>query len=214
VTVSVVVPVRDGARYLGEALESVAAQTVPADELIVVDDGSTDESAAVAAAHGARVELRPALGPAAARNHGIEAARGALIAFLDADDLWLPDKLERQTETLRARPDVDVLFGHLRQIRAPELGGGIEAPRPGVIFTTLIARRTAFERAGPFAVQWRAGEMMEWLLRVREARLVELVAEDVVALRRVHATNLSRQADSRRDYVSVLRQAIDRRRGD
>ncbi|HEX8206071.1 MAG TPA: glycosyltransferase family A protein [Solirubrobacteraceae bacterium] len=212
-TVSVVVPVRDGARYLGEALESVAAQTLAAGEVIVVDDGSTDDSAAIAAAHGARVVRQPPLGPSAARNRGIEATGGDLVALLDADDRWLPDKLERQTATLRERDDVDVLFGHVRQFRAPELGGGMEEPRPGVLFSTLIVRRRAFARAGLFDETWRAGELMDWLARARDAGLRDHVADDVVALRRVHATNLSRDPEARRDYARVLKRAIDRRRG-
>ena len=211
-TVSVVVAVRDGARYLGEALESVAAQTRRADEVVVVDDGSTDDSAAVAAAHGARVERRPPLGHAAARNRGIEASSGELVAFLDADDRWLPEKLDRQMATLSARPDVDILFGHVRQFRPSELGGGVERPRPGVITSTMLVRRTAFERVGLFATQWRVGELMDWLLRARDAGLRDVVTEDVVAERRVHESNLGRQTETRSDYARVIRHALARRR--
>jgi glycosyltransferase involved in cell wall biosynthesis len=209
--VSVVIPVRDGARYLGEALDSVAAQTVPPHEVIVVDDGSSDDSAAMAAAHGARVERRPPLGNGPARNRGIEVSSGELIAFLDADDVWLPQKLERQLELLRARPEGDLVFGHVRQFESPELGDRVEEARPGVLITVMLARRTAFDRVGLFDDHLRV-ELMDWLLRSREAGLVELMVDDVVAMRRIHATNLSREHATRRDYALAIKSALDRRR--
>ena len=181
--------------------------------MIVVDDGSTDDSAAVAAAHGARVERRPPLGQAAARNRGIEASSGALVAFLDADDRWLPEKLERQTATLSERPDVDVLFGHVRQFRAPELGGGVEAARDRASSRARWSSGArAFERVGLFATQWRVGELMEWLLRARDAGLRDVVTDDVVALRRLHEANLGRRTETRSDYARVIRHALERRR--
>jgi glycosyltransferase involved in cell wall biosynthesis len=97
-TVSVVIPAYNAEAYLREALDSVFAQTRPPDEVVVVDDGSTDRTSEVAASYGDRVRLlrQPNRGEAAARNAGVLAARGALIAFLDADDTWLPRYLESQ----------------------------------------------------------------------------------------------------------------------
>src|SRR5690242_4967891 len=94
-TVTCIVPVFNGERYLGEALDSIFAQGHQPLEVLVVDDGSTDGSAAVAKSYGDRVRyfFQPNAGPAAARNLGLEAARGEFIAFLDADDLWHRDKL-------------------------------------------------------------------------------------------------------------------------
>jgi glycosyltransferase involved in cell wall biosynthesis len=105
-SVSAIVPAFNYGRYLSAAIDSALAQTYPLLELVVVDDGSTDETAAVLASYGERVRVlrQDNRGPAAARNAGIAAARGELLAFLDADDGWHPRKLELQVERLAAEP--------------------------------------------------------------------------------------------------------------
>ncbi|HEX3110532.1 MAG TPA: glycosyltransferase family A protein, partial [Thermoanaerobaculia bacterium] len=97
-SVSVVIPSYNYARYLGEAIDSALGQTLPPLEVIVVDDGSTDDTPAVLAAYGDRIRVlrQKNAGVAVARNSGIAAARGECVAFLDADDVWLPRKLELQ----------------------------------------------------------------------------------------------------------------------
>jgi glycosyltransferase involved in cell wall biosynthesis len=108
--VSVVIPVRDGAAYLSEAIDSVFAQTHAPDEVVVVDDGSVDATPEVIARYGSRVTAiaQPRLGNASASNRGVEASSGEFIAFLDADDLWLPEKLALQLEILGRDEDIDV----------------------------------------------------------------------------------------------------------
>src|SRR4051812_13046945 len=97
-TISVVIPCYNGALYLRETLESALAQNYAPLEILVVDDGSEDDSAAIAESCGApvRVIRQPNQGESVARNRGIDEARGDWVAFLDADDLWEPEKLERQ----------------------------------------------------------------------------------------------------------------------
>src|ERR1043165_3045241 len=105
--VSVIIPVYNGARHLRAALESVFAQTYRSFEVIVVDDGSVDESAIIAQSFPeVRYIHQTNCGVAAARNHGIEAARGEFLAFLDQDDLWTPDKLRLQIEYLLSHPEI------------------------------------------------------------------------------------------------------------
>jgi glycosyltransferase involved in cell wall biosynthesis len=113
-SVSVVIPLYQAAAYVSETLDSVAAQTAPPAEVIVVDDGSRDGGAEVARAHplGPVVLSQSNAGPAAARNAGIRAAGGELIAFLDADDLWHPEKLARQLEVFRMAPDLGLVSCH------------------------------------------------------------------------------------------------------
>ncbi len=108
ITVSVVIPAYNAGKYIGRAIDSVLAQTRPADEIIVVDDGSTDNTAEVAHGYGDKVRFirQENAGASVARNTGIEAATGEWIAFLDADDEWLPQKLKLQTEHLRRNPDL------------------------------------------------------------------------------------------------------------
>jgi glycosyltransferase involved in cell wall biosynthesis len=107
--ISVVIPAYNAANWLEATLASVASQTHPADEVIVVDDGSTDATAAIAAASGARVISTPNRGLCTARNTGIERASGDWIALLDADDLWHPDKLARQAHAAALAPDAAIV---------------------------------------------------------------------------------------------------------
>lgn len=106
--VSVVVPAYNAAACIGRALDSVLAQSWADHELLVVDDGSSDGTAAMLAVYGDRVHVltQANAGPAAARNLGLRQARGRYIAFLDADDWWLPAKLSRQVELLEQRPEI------------------------------------------------------------------------------------------------------------
>jgi glycosyltransferase involved in cell wall biosynthesis len=116
--ISVVMPVRDAAAFLAEAVESVLAQTRPDWELLVVDDGSRDATPAIIRGFASRDPRVRSLGDADgqsrgaswARNVAIRHARGEYIAFLDADDVWLPDKLEAQVPMLDARPEVGILY--------------------------------------------------------------------------------------------------------
>lgn len=105
------IPTFDRAGLVSRAIDSVLAQTWPASEILVVDDGSTDDTAAVVARYGDRLRYlwQPNAGVSAARNAGVRAARHELIAFLDSDDVWLPEKLEQQVPTM-ADPDVIVSF--------------------------------------------------------------------------------------------------------
>ena len=123
-TVSVVIPCYNGASFLRETIDSVLNQTHPALEVIVVDDGSTDDSAAIAASYGppVRVIRQKNQGQSAARNRGMDEAQGEWVGLLDADDRWVPNKLERQFDALRDAPEDTaciysdfVLFGSVRR---------------------------------------------------------------------------------------------------
>src|SRR6185503_2024667 len=113
--VSAVIPAYQAAAFLADAVESVLAQTEPVGEIVVVDDGSTDGTAAVAASFGDRVRYvrQENQGVAAARNRGVAEARGRLVAFLDADDTWEPEKTARQLAHLRAHPDYAAVYSDL-----------------------------------------------------------------------------------------------------
>ena len=113
-SVTVVIPCYNAARFLRQTLESVLNQTHAPLEVLVIDDGSTDESAAIAQSYGppVRVICQPNQGESVARNRGIEEARGDWIAYLDADDLWLPEKLERQLAAVQ--PGVSCIHTNFR----------------------------------------------------------------------------------------------------
>ena len=123
--ISCIVAVYNGERYLGEAIDSILAQTYRPSEIIIVDDGSTDGTAAVVARYGQQVRYvwQPNSGPAAARNLGLDVMQGEFVAFLDADDLWHPEKLAQQMARFRARPELDYCVAHAQNFWVPELQG-------------------------------------------------------------------------------------------
>ncbi len=211
--ISVIVPVYNGAPYLAQAVESVLAQGYAPIEILVVDDGSVDGTAQVAAcfAEISYVKQERA-GAAAARNRGVTLASGAYLAFLDADDLFSPGKLVEQARVLDTDPALDMVFGHVRQFRGSlaNAGQGLPAKLPG----SLLIRRSSFERAGGFRSEWRVGEFVEWYLRASEAGLKSAMLPQVVLERRLHDDNLGlRERNSRGDYAQIVKQALDRRRG-
>jgi len=221
--VSTIVPVYNCQRYLPEALESVLAQTYRPIEAIVVDDGSTDGSAEAVQRFGPVVRCcwQPHSGASAARNRGVEMAKGSFLAFLDADDLWLEAKLALQMAAFDTDPKLDMVFGHVQQFPSPDLEGSARARLrysdgkiPGHVPSTMLIRREAFDRVGPFESQWRLGEFMDWYLRALDRGLHGLMLPDVLANRRLHADNLGiRERDSQGDYLRILKASLDRRRG-
>ena len=139
-SIAVVMPAYNAAQWIDETLASVLAQTRPADEVIVVDDGSTDDTAARARAHGVTVLQQPNGGPPAAYNAGFGEARSDYAAMCPADDLWDPRKLEWQAQALEGDPSIDVLFAKARYFGLSE-GDHPHPQRPGV------QEQRAFQRA-------------------------------------------------------------------
>lgn len=208
--VSVILPVRNGARFLAEAAESVLAQTHPAIELVVIDDGSTDATAAIASGLGPRVRCgsTPRLGPAAARNAGLEMASGEFVTFIDADDRWPAGRIAAQLAALGGSPAPDVVFGHVAWFPRDD-----RPPEPARLGTTMLTARRTFDAVGPLATEWRVGEFMDWLLRARELGLRELMLPDVVLERRVHEASLTvLERGAYGDYARILSAAMARRR--
>ncbi|WP_426570983.1 glycosyltransferase family 2 protein [Aquihabitans sp. McL0605] len=219
VDVTVIVAVRDGARYLPEALASVAGQSVLPAEVIVVDDGSTDGSGAVAAACAptARVIVQPPSGYAAAVNRGVAAARSSLLAFLDADDLWsatsLGDRLDR-LDRLAVGDPADIVVGATQNFLSPDLSdadaSGIrlhERPFRAEVLAAAVVRADAFERVGPLDEDLRTGSAIDWMSRARHEQLAFAFVDALVLHRRIHASNLGRQDQSARnaELLQVVR---------
>lgn len=221
-SVSVVIPVYNCERYLGMAVRSALEQTEPPGEIIVVDDGSTDGSAAVAKSFGAPVHClsQPHAGLSAALNQGIEQTHGAFLAFLDADDLWTEVKLARQLDVLDAEPALDAVFGHVEQFVSPELdpaAGPALADdmrlAPGSLAGTLLIRAEALHRVGPFDTRWQIGNFIDWYMRAQEAGLRSTMLPEVLLRRRLHDRNMGiRERASRHAYARILKDALDRRR--
>jgi glycosyltransferase involved in cell wall biosynthesis len=221
--VSVIVTVYNASLYLGEAIESVLAQTYRAFELIVLDDGSTDGSGDVAKRYGSAVRFarqeRKGLG--GARNAAVDLAQGSHFAFLDADDRFVPEKLERQMDVLDRDPETDMVFGHVTEFVSPDIAGSSSEARlrdtvhdvPWRMPNLMLIRRPSFVKVGPFSTTLRVGVGLEWYARAIDAGLKEAVPEFVVLERRLHASNNGiRERESRHQYLHILKQSINRRR--
>jgi glycosyltransferase involved in cell wall biosynthesis len=221
-TVSVMIGAYNAERYIGEAIDSVLAQTHPPTELIVVDDGSDDETGAVATAYGPPVRcIRQANGGmAASRNRAIGEATGDYFAFLDADDRFPADKLERQLATFDGDPSLDIVFGHVTEFLSPDLTVDerrlLRAPKHNVPWPTpnlMLVRREAFFRVGEFSTDLKVGIGVDWYARACELGLKSVVPPVVVLERRLHAGNNGiRQRDAKPQYLHVVKAALDRRR--
>jgi glycosyltransferase involved in cell wall biosynthesis len=213
---------RNAEPYLGEAINSVLAQTLPPEEVIVVDDGSTDGTAVVAEGYGDPVHCvrQSPSGLGAALNRGLEHAHGDFMAWVDADDLWLPEKQALQMRALTEDAQLDLVFGHVRHFHSPELTAGErssialpEGLRAGISRGAMLIRREALERVGRFDTRWTLGDFLDWYARAVDAGLRSAVLPEVVLSRRLHSDNSGiRERDSRSDYARALKVVLDRRR--
>lgn len=213
-TVSVILPALDAGKFLREALESVFRNACLPLEVIVVDDGSADDTPAVARQFPVTLLELPHRGVAAARNAGWARSSGQLIAWLDADDRWPDGKLEKQVAVLAANATVDVVYGKVREFAQDDhvarwVRPAALARLPG----SMLIRREAFARVGGFDEQLIVGEFMDWLVRARDCGLCEAMLDDVCLERRLHGRNLGIVARERRgDYLRVARRALSSKR--
>lgn len=220
--VSVIIPVHNGAGTIAAALESVFRQTRRDFEVIVVDDGSDDREALEQAMRRWRRQVhllrQPNGGAGAARNLGIGMARATLLAFLDADDTWLPEFLDRQLELLEARPELDMVWSDgwiagdtplagrtfLQSTRAtaPPRFESLARQTCTVLTSSVVIRKRVVELVGGFDPAIRRGQDFELWLRVAHAGAVMAVRTEPLVWRRVHRANLSG------DPATELRRAI------
>jgi glycosyltransferase involved in cell wall biosynthesis len=198
-------------------------QTYRPIEIIVVNDGSTDQTYAVIKQYGDRVHAfwQENAGPATARNKGLSEARADFVAFLDADDLWLPEKLERQFARFRARAELDLCLTHVQNFWVPGWereetqyqDQRFAQPLPGYTTQALLARRVIFERIGRFNSSLRACDDTDWFLRAIDQGAVIDILPEVLVRRRLHSKNLSRTALAYDTLAHVLKNSLERRRG-
>ena len=231
-SLSVVIPNYNRAALIGETLDNVLAQTRPPDEVIVVDDGSTDDSVKVIERYGKRVTLirQANAGPGAARNRGLAAARGELIQFMDSDDLWSLSKLEAQERALvesgadfayspwlqarleggRARHADPVIQQHpLPPSRSPlawYLRGWV------IVFQCCLFRRSLLDAAGPYREDLMPSEDSELLFRILKGGARPVHVPEALVLYRLHGGEqisrggmaLQRRAKDWAKYVGVV----------
>src|ERR1035441_7246328 len=210
-SISVVIPAYNAALFIGETLESVLRQTVPADEILVIDDGSTDDTATVAESFGppVRVIRRPNSRQAASRNFGVQEAKSEWIAFVDADDQWEPNKLARQMEELARNPLADlcyaaridfveqdgrVTFGRVTPVPPPEDIRQALFRNTTFLPSSVVIRRSAFLAAGGFDTQFKFVEDWDLWLRLLHAGMVFAACPEPLLLYRIHPNSASHNA--------------------
>ena len=221
---SVLIPVYNGARYLAQTLDSVLSQEGVSPEMIVVDDGSTDDSVSVAQSFAPRVRTvcRPHAGLAASRNAALLEARGEFIAHLDHDDLLTPRSLSLRLERLWGDPQLDMVAGHQQSFFSEDIDPALRAqlqipqsPQPGHIAGVAIFRARVFAQLGGFDETLQSFGDLDWSMRATEAGIRTEVLPDVVLLRRVHGANMSltKKAQADLERARLLKASLDRRRG-
>jgi len=226
---SVVIPAFNEERYLAESIESVLAQTYEPVEVIVVDDGSTDATAAIASSFdGVTVLGQPNRGLAAARNAGYDATSGDFISFHDADDLMTPDKLELQIGVLQSDPGCGCVLARQRllieegselpfwarmETMPVALAGAEGEPPPAPHTMTMVMRRSTFETVGRFDTSLRIAQDVDWVFRAHESGLGIVALEDELLIRRIHGSSLTQDTDaSRRELFMAFKKKIERHR--
>jgi glycosyltransferase involved in cell wall biosynthesis len=222
--VSVVIAVKNGERFLPQAIESALSQTRPPHEIIVVDGNSTDRSRQIAESYDSVSCIEQvSTGFAAAWNQGIAVARGDLIAILDSDDWWAPDKLEHQIRHFVDDPLTQYSVTRMRFVLEP----GHEPPpgfKPELLAgdhiaympSALMVRRNVFAMVGDFQTGWEISSDVEWFARAKDYPLKLAVVPHVMLYKRVHDSNLSyldaRSLRFNREITGLLKQSIDRQR--
>ena len=223
--VSVVIAAYNSERFIADALESVLAEVSEQDDVIVVDDGSTDGTADIVRRYPTvRLVQQRNAGPAAARNTAIQSSSAAYIAAIDHDDLWPAGRLDRMVAALEANPEAGYVAGRQRLVVSPG------APLPYWLKSTepeelerfrnergtgmIMIRRSAFDRVGLFDESMtRGGEDIDWVFRCREAGYSEVEIDDEVLIRRLHGGNITAsEADMQRAMFAILRNRAQRRR--
>lgn len=208
--IAVVIPARNAGAFLAQALNSVFAQDVPPSEVVVVDDGSTDDTRTVARSYGRGVRCLEAggVGSARARNLGIAATRSPLIAFLDADDVWVAEKTSRQIALLGAHPDLGLVFSDMRSFEGDRKASTTYFQERGfdgactlssiflydmVSTPTVIVRREVLTGAGGFDESLGVGQDTDLWFRIAMNHRFAAIAEPLV-LRRFHELNITKDA--------------------
>jgi glycosyltransferase involved in cell wall biosynthesis len=218
--ISVVIPAFNAEAFLAEAIDSVLAQDHDPVEVIVVDDGSTDRTAAIASSYPVRCLRQANGGQAAARNAGVAAARGSFISFLDADDLWRPSKLSTEIAHLDSHLELDYVLVRMQRSLVPGArwppgtpAKWFEEPQPGTLPSAALLRRTVLDRIGPFDTRFRHGSDTEWQARAADSAARWELLADVLVEYRIHGSNDSYDnLGMKQEMFEVLRASLARKR--
>ena len=221
-SVSTIITAHNCQQYVGEAIESVLGQTVAVDEILVIDDGSVDETVDVINQYRPRVRLirQDNLGCSVARNVGFRASCGEFISFLDCDDLWSLQRLELQLKCLDGNPALDVVSGHFKNFISYELSSERKSQLkcssesvPCNLPNSFLIRRSAFERVGCFDESLTRAEGLDWYSRAVDCGLRMEMLDDLLYYRRLFKEPKAKEeVVDMGDYARFLKKTLDRRR--
>ena len=221
--VSVIIPVYNGAGFLAQTITHVLQQNYHPLEIIIVDDGSTDETAEIAAQFSDKIRYfyQENKGPASARNLGIKQAQGNIIAFLDVDDLWSENKLKFQLNYLVNHPEVDIVQGMIiKQVIRPNNSSNesieiIEASSAYhyILLGSCLYRKSVFTDVGLFNETMRQSDDVDWFVRAWEQKIKKAVVDEVTLFYRQHDSNMTKNKNLvESGFVRVYKKHLDRMR--
>ncbi|PSB01602.1 glycosyltransferase family 2 protein [Merismopedia glauca] len=222
--VSVIIPIYNGEMFLAEAIQSLKRQNYQPLEIIVIDDGSTDKTAEIAAQFHPEIRYvyQSNQGPSAARNHGIKLAEGEVIAFLDVDDLWADDVLLDFTDYLIAHPDVEIVQGLIQQMQREIVNPQENSytfkpnfqPYQFINLGSALYRKSVFDKVGLFDLALRDNEDTDWFMRAWEQNINKVVIPRVMLFYRKHDGNMTlKQTDLVHfGVIKIYKRHIDRMR--
>ena len=216
--VSVILPAYNAQPYLNDCVSSILhGNAVPGLDIILVDDGSNDNTGILAANLGCRVFKQPRRGAAAARNKGLAEAPGPYVFFLDADDLLMPGSLAAMLSLLESEPRVMAVFGKAVEFVSPELAEDAQnrfrprrAPFTGCLPGCALLRKAIFTHIGLFDQTMRTGETVAWQMRMRDSGVPFLQTDVLTLRRRLHprSTGAMHGAQEKKDYLALLRKRM------
>jgi glycosyltransferase involved in cell wall biosynthesis len=212
--ISVIIPTYNFSHYIAEAIHSVLNQSLTPMEVIVVDNGSTDQTYETIQPFLSQItyiQLLENHGASFARNKGVEHAKGEYLAFLDADDYWAPQKLERQHEMIQQN-NTDLVFCYVQAFHSQEMSEILKTKLhcsnellAGYTPSALFIRKSTFLDIGYFDISLKVGEFIEWYLRAKNLNLNSKIDEACMVYRRIHAGHVMK---SYKDYFPVIRKKL------
>lgn len=220
-TISVIIPVFNGGNFIAEAIDSVLNQTTTVDEIIVIDDGSTDNTAQLLRSYSNKIKyiFQNNLGVSAARNNGVRLARSKYIAFLDHDDIYLPNKVADALSIFTANPKADIVLGKWEYLFSDPIFEEIHRKKvgttnstSGVLVGSYVFKKTVFEKIGYFDEKLKFAEDVDLMMRINNSNLQIIHSEQLYLKYRSHNTNSTKAAgfemENQRCTLHMLNKAI------
>ncbi len=222
--VSCIITSFNSEKYIAEAVKSILNQTYKDIEIIVADGGSTDNTKELIEKLNSHINFvaQKTLSPAATRNLGFQSSKGKYIAFLDADDLWHPEKLAKQMNCFAQNSEIDLCITYAEMFWSEDLKNErmffSNHPRsksiPGYATTTLLAKKNVFEKIGEFKNNLWFTDATEWFIRVKELGLKMHIIEEPLTFHRMHKSNLTKRKseESREEFLALVKSVLDRKK--